>query len=143
MLDAISPPSTPTAKTLATAIPDAAGEVVHEPAPGADVAGELLRRRRQQRVEDQGDDRALAEAEEDEPDDHDELLPLVAHGEREDGEPEATTTKPNRASTRGGEPLVQAEATKVLATKIESVYGMTAIEVSKLVRPARPGCRAG
>ena len=78
--------SMPTAKALATAMPTLPERLCTSPRQRAHVAGELLGRGGEERVEDERDDRALAEAEQDEAGHHEALAPLAAHREGEQGE---------------------------------------------------------
>ena len=93
--------------------PDRAGDVVGEAAERSDIAGEFLRVRHQQLVEDEGDDAALGEAEGHQSDDHRHLAPVVADREREQGQGEEHEDERHPRDRCRAEPVVQARHLRV------------------------------
>ena len=101
--------SRPTSSAPATAVPTRGGEVLRGAAQRADVAGELLRRGGDQDVEQQRHQRALADAEQDQPEQHRDLAPVVAHDEGEPDQRDGAEREAVAADLPRRQPVVETD----------------------------------
>ena len=125
--------SRPTSSAPATAVPTAGGEILRRAAQRADIARQLLRRRRDQHVEQQCHQRPLADAEHDQPEHA--PGPSLQSLRHDKGEPQqrrpCSRMKPIAADLPRREPIDRSRTISIAVKNTVRLNGIIAIACRK------------